>query len=86
MIKPIPIEESYRQTTNILKKQRKIMKKQYITPSIILVNTEIQTILEGSMEVTNGTYSPGVALSKKHTFTCDNLWDETWEDPEEEDQ
>ena len=62
------------------------MKKQYITPSIILVNTEIQVILESSMEVTNDTYSPGVALSKKHTFTCYNLRDETWEDPEEEDK
>ena len=62
------------------------MKKQYITPSIILVNTEIQTILADSMNVENKPYSPDVALSKKHTFTCDNLWDETWEDPEEEDQ
>ncbi|WP_297242590.1 hypothetical protein [uncultured Prevotella sp.] len=63
------------------------MKKQYITPSIILVNTEIQTILAGSSFGKDDTpYPPEGALSKKHTFTCDNLWDETWEDPEEEDQ
>lgn len=63
------------------------MKKQYITPSIILVNTEIQTILAGSsVEKDDKPYSPEGALSKKHTFTSDNLWDETWEDPEEEDQ
>lgn len=63
------------------------MKKQYITPSIILVNTEIQTILAGSSLGKDDTPNPPEgALSKKHTFTCDNLWDETWEDPEEEDQ
>ena len=63
------------------------MKKQYITPSIILVNTEIQTILAGSsLEKDDTSHLPESALSKKHAFTCDNLWDETWEDPEEEDQ
>lgn len=63
------------------------MKKQYIVPNIIMVATETQSILEGSnLGLDNKEYPGSSALSKKHTFTCDNLWDETWEDPEEEDQ
>ena len=69
--------------------KKTIMKKQYIIPNIIMVATESQSILAGSdkFDVSSGTTFDGSsALSKKHTFTCDNLWDETWEDPEEEDQ
>ncbi|WP_337668237.1 hypothetical protein [Prevotella sp.] len=65
------------------------MKKQYIVPNIIMVATESQSILAGAdkIDVNSSTTFDGIsALSKKHTFTCDNLWDETWEDPEEEDQ
>lgn len=69
--------------------KKTIMKKQYIIPNIIMVATESQSILAGSdkFDVNSGTTFDGTsALSKKHTFTCDNLWDETWEDLEEEDQ
>ena len=65
------------------------MKKQYIVPNIIMVATETQSILEGSNTLgvdPNNTYGGDLSLSKKHAFTCDNLWNETWEDPEEEDQ
>ena len=66
------------------------MKNQYIIPNIIMVATESQTILAGSevidVKPSSTTFDGTSALSKKHTFTCDNLWDETWEDPEEEDQ
>ena len=63
------------------------MKKQYIAPNIILVKTEIQTILAGStlsVADPSKTFDGATALSKDHKLTNESLWDESWEDEEEE--
>ena len=64
------------------------MKKTYISPSITMVKTETESLLDSTSNfngdgLATGTYETGDQLSKKHNTTT-SLWDETWDDPEED--
>lgn len=64
------------------------MKKTYIAPSITMVKTDTESLLLSMSNTFNGdgmasgTYETGDQLSKKHNQG--NLWDENWEEPEED--
>lgn len=64
------------------------MKKIYTAPATVLVKTDIQAILAGSGDSLTAdkdkTFNGTEALSKKHSFTSENLWEQDWDDEEED--
>ena len=64
------------------------MKKQYIAPNILTVKASTQEILAAShpsLGLSDKTFDGNQSLSKKHTPTT-NLWDDSWETPEDEEE
>lgn len=63
------------------------MKKAYIQPAITLVKPDIESLLTVASGFDNNlsekNYDPSVALSKKHN-TLGSLWDENWDDEEDD--
>ena len=64
------------------------MKKAYIQPAITLVKPDTESLLtigsgEFSSTPSSETYDPNVALSKNHN-NLESLWDESWDDEEDD--
>ncbi len=61
------------------------MKKSYIQPSIVLVETDTESLLAEVSSISidnNNTYEAKDALSK--TLHNSSLWDSSWEEEEDE--